>query len=294
VADAVDLACFSYLSSARLLTVDRYPQADTGTEVHGVYQSLAGDGPITALTATALGLRCSLAANQVGPDATGTLLLDQLDTAGIHHRLDQRTAAATPEITVITDQRGTRTWFAHLAHATTELRQANLTPLTAAQAAYIDCYEVITPAAARAITMAAQAGVPVILNLGADLLHPDVHCAALAAEVIAVQTSLPDHQAALAEQAADALFQQLHPRAVLVTLGRRGAVARTATGRYHAPAGNGSIAHTHGAGAAFSGGFAASYLRGHDIPTALHHACQTGTAHCTQTSHPRSLQGAEI
>ncbi|MFJ6212796.1 hypothetical protein ACIQGZ_05615 [Streptomyces sp. NPDC092296] len=122
--DAVDLACFSYLAGARLLTVDRYPAADTGTEVHGVLHSLAGDGPITALTA----------------------------------------------------------------------------------------------------------------------------------------------------------------------VGQHGAVGRTSTARHRAPTGQGPIVHTHGADAAFSAGFAATYLADRDIPICLRLACTTGTAHCT-TAHPRSPQG---
>jgi sugar/nucleoside kinase (ribokinase family) len=291
--DAVDLACFSYLASARLLTVDRYPAADTGTEVHGVLHSLAGDGPITALTAAGLGLDCALAANRVGPDAAGTLLLDQLEAAGIRHSLTGRADGPTPEITVVTDRHGTRTWFAHLTHATSELPATDLTWLTRARAAYIDCYRAITQPATRAIQAAAHAGVPVILNLGSDPVHPAIERAAHGAEVIAVQTGLPEQQADRADATADALFHRLHPTAAVVTIGGHGAVARTSTARHRAPAGQGPITHTHGAGAAFSAGFAAAYLAGRHIPACLRLACTTGTAHCT-AAHPRSLQGVRI
>jgi 2-dehydro-3-deoxygluconokinase len=288
---AVDLACFSYLASARLMVVDQYPAADSGTEVHGVLHSLAGDGPITALTATSLGLTCGLVANRVGSDATGALLLDRLEAAGVNHHLAQRTGSPTPEITVVTARDGTRTWFAYLAHATSDLAMADLTLLTKARAAYIDCYRAITHPAVLAIRTAALAGVPVILNLGSDPLDPAIQDAAAAAEVIAVQTGLSEQQAGLADTTADDLFHRLNPTAALITLGKLGAVARTATSRHKAPAGQGRIAHTHGAGAAFSAAFAASYLAGHDIPTALHRACQAGTAHCA-TTRPLTLQGA--
>ncbi|MFF0574379.1 hypothetical protein [Streptosporangium saharense] len=135
----VDLACFSYLASARILSVDRYPVADTGAEVHGVIHSLAADGPITALTAADLGLTCALVANPVGTDPTGTLLLEQFENAAIRHRLTGRADRPTPEITVITDRHGTRTWLAHLTHAVDDLLTADLTWLTRARAAYIDC-----------------------------------------------------------------------------------------------------------------------------------------------------------
>ncbi|MCX4745533.1 carbohydrate kinase family protein [Kitasatospora sp. NBC_01287] len=288
---AVDLACFSYLAGARLLSVDRYPTADSGAEVHDVIHSLAGDGPIAAVTAAGLALACSVVANCVGADLVGTGLLEQLENAGIQHRITQRIGLRTPEITVITDRDGTRTWFAHLAQATGDLLTADFSGLARARAAYIDCYRAITQPAAHAIQAAAQAGVPVILNLGSEPLDPVIRQAASAADVIAVQTGLPERHANQAHAVADDLFQQLNPTAALVTLGRLGVVARSATGRYRVPAGAGPVVHTHGAGAAFSGGFAAAYLAGHDLPTCLRRACTTATAHCA-THHPYSPQGA--
>ncbi|WP_433358862.1 PfkB family carbohydrate kinase [Streptosporangium sp. CA-115845] len=285
--DAVDLACFSYLAGARLLAVDRYPAADTGTEVHSVTHSLAGDGPITAITASKLGLRTALSANHVGADTTGVALLSQLDAAGVHHRLSPRARTTTSELTVVTDLAGTRTWFAHLAQAYIGLADADLTALTRAKLAYIDCYQVLTTGAARAISAAAHAGVPLMLNLGGDPLHPDIQRAASHGHLAVVQTSLPEQQAHLADEVADDLARRVAPDVILVTLGSQGAIAHQPGARHRAPAGKGPIAHTHGAGAAFSAGFAASYLAGHDILTALHHACRTGTAHCAPPgSHP--------
>ncbi|MFB8199378.1 carbohydrate kinase family protein [Kitasatospora purpeofusca] len=292
--DVVDLACFSYLATARLMTVDQYPAADTGTEVHDVTRSLAGDGPITALTAAGLGLTCALVANRVGTDTAGALLLDRLDGAGVVHRLAKRIDGSTPEITVVIDRQGTRTWFAHLAQATNELPTADLTWITKSRAAYIDCYRAITGAAVLAIETASLAGVPVILNLGSDPVHPAIERAAGAAEVIAVQTGLPEQDVDRAEVTADALFRQFQPLAAVVTTGRYGAVARTSTSCHRAPAGQVPVAaspHTHGAGAAFSAAFAAAYLAGHDISSCLRAACTAGTAHCL-IPFPRLPQGA--
>ncbi|WP_424534391.1 PfkB family carbohydrate kinase [Sphaerisporangium viridialbum] len=252
-----------------------------------VTHSLAGDGPITAITARKLGLRTALSANHVGADTTGSALLSRLDTAGVQHRLSLRARTTTSELTVVTDQARTRTWLAHLTQAYIGLADADLTALTRAKLAYIDCYQVLTTDAARAITAAAHAGVPLMLNLGGDPLHPGIQRAASHAHPAVVQTSLPEHQAYLADEVADDLAARLTPAVVLVTLGSQGAIAHQPGARYRAPAGEGPIAHTHGAGAAFSAGFAASYLAGHDIPTALHHACRTGTAHCAPPgSHP--------
>ncbi|MEV6985596.1 PfkB family carbohydrate kinase [Sphaerisporangium sp. NPDC051017] len=286
---AVDLACFSYLAGARLLAVDRYPAADTGTEVHSVTHSLAGDGPITAMTGRALGLRTALVANHVGADVTGKAVLSRLDAAGVQHQLSLRAASITAELTVVTDRVGTRTWFAHLAPAYAGLAGADLAALTTTRLAYIDCYQVITMAAAQAIAATVGAGVPLMLNLGGDPLHPDIEHAAVG-QVAIVQTSLPEHQAHRADDLADELAGRLDAEMVLVTLGSLGAIAHRGGARHRALAGRGPIAHTHGAGAAFSAGFAAAYLAGHDISISLRRACVIGTAHCAPPSgHPGRL-----
>ena len=277
----VDLGAFSYLAHARILHVDHYPEADTGAEVLGMLDALAGDGPITAVTARTLGLTCALVANHVGDDDACRHLLHELDRAGVHHNLAASDPDPTPELNVVTDRAGTRTWFAYLTQAYTGLGQADLTPLTTARLAYIDCYSVMTAAAVRAIDAAVRANVPLLLNLGGDPLHPAVARAAAEGDLIAVQTSLPTPHADDARDLAAHLAHELRPMAALVTLGAHGAIARSSTTWLQAPAGTGHPRHTHGAGAAFSAGFAAAYLGGEDLPTALHQACQAGTARCT-------------
>ncbi|WP_061294119.1 carbohydrate kinase family protein [Herbidospora cretacea] len=285
----VDLACFSYLAAARLLTVDRYPAADTGAEVHDAHQSLAGDGPITAITAASQGLRVTLSGNDVGEDTVGLDLLAQLERYEVRHRISTRPETVTPNLTVITDRIGTRTWFAHLSSATADLLGADLSLLTPARLAYIDCYEIITDAAVRAIRHVTRSGGPLMLNLGGDPIHPAIQKAAVGTDLVAVQTSLPDDEANTAETVADRFYEQLRPQVALVTLGRYGVIARTETGFHHEPAGTGPIAHTHGAGAAFSAGFAVAHLAGSDIKDCLTHACRTGTEHCSPSPSPLSL-----
>lgn len=284
-----DLACFSYLAAARLLTVDRYPAADTGTEVHDALQSLAGDGPITAVTAAGQGLLVTLSGNDVGEDAVGLDLLAQLERYGVRHRISAQPKAVTPNLTVITDRTGTRTWFAHLSSATTNLLGADLSLLAPARLAYVDCYEIITDAAVRAIGHVARASGSLMLNIGGDPIPPAIQQAMVGANLVAVQTSLPDDQVNMAESVADHIHQQLRPQVTLVTLGRHGVVALTETGFHHEPAGTGPIAHTHGAGAAFSAGFAVAHLAGSDIKDCLTHACRTGTEHCSPNPSPLSL-----
>lgn len=70
-----DLACFGYLAHARILHVAAYPPANTGVQVAEIIPSLAGDAPLTALTARRLGLTTSLLSNPVSPDPDGHTIL---------------------------------------------------------------------------------------------------------------------------------------------------------------------------------------------------------------------------
>ncbi|MFD9190395.1 carbohydrate kinase family protein [Streptomyces phaeochromogenes] len=277
-----DLTCFSYLAHAQVSHVARYPEPNQGAEVTWTFSSLAGDGPMIAQACAARGLRTALIANQVGDDPTGRHARHSLDAAGVHHRAGPGPAPRhTPHLTVITDDAGTRTWFADLTHAYASLQQADTSLLARARLAYIDGYKVITDAASAALHTAAAAGVPVLLNLGSDPLHPKIQQAARQTHLFMVQTSLPEAQAREAEHTARTLLAELGAEAAVVTVGALGAVAVTRASIHQISARKADVVHTHGAGAAFSAGLAAAHLEGHDLPTALHFAGEAGTTHCT-------------
>lgn len=277
-----DLACFSYLAHAQVLHVTRYPGANQGAEVDWAFSSLAGDGPIVAHAGALAGRRTALIANRVGPDTTGTHTQHTLAAAGVHHRAGPGPAPQrTPHLTVVTDNAGTRTWFADLTHAYASLHQADTSPLAHARLAYIDGYTVIADAAAEALRTTAATSTPVLLNLGGDLIHAKLRPAALEACLYVVQTSVPEDRAPDAPQTAHTLLEELRPHAAVVTMGALGAIAVTPTGHQHIPADRVAVLHTHGAGAAFSAGLATAYLDGQDLTAALHRACAAGTAHCT-------------
>jgi sugar/nucleoside kinase (ribokinase family) len=288
----LDLACFSYLAAAQVLQVGTYPSANSGTVVDAVAASIAGDGPLTAVIAARTGLQVGLIANRIGHDPAGHQLLASLDSVGIQHTIRPTAGIATPHLTVIADDADTRTWFAALQHAYQDLLSADLSMLTRAKVAYLDCYQVLTPAAARAAASAAGAGL--LLNLGGDPLADEIVAAAHGQHVLAVQTSLDDSDdsdAADAEDLATDMFDRLRPDAAVVTLGRLGALARTQHGIHRASAPTSAITHTHGAGAAFSAGFIRALLCGGGAATALRAGCEAGTAHCASPAAfvPRHL-----
>ncbi|GGM68122.1 hypothetical protein GCM10012275_43330 [Longimycelium tulufanense] len=88
------------------------------------------------------------------------------------------------------------------------------------------------------------------------------------------------NQVGQAPRLAADLFHRLGPDAAIVTLGRFGALAHTTRGLLRTPAPTVTVVHTHGAGAAFSAGYAQTLLAGATLPEALHAGCTLGSAHC--------------
>jgi sugar/nucleoside kinase (ribokinase family) len=290
----IDLACFGYLAYAQVTTVAAYPAANTGAQVIQVIPSLAGDAPITALTARRLGSSVHLVTNPVSVDPAGQAVLDLLDTAGVTHHAVPNAASGpgTPQLTIVTDEAGTRTWFAWLGNAVDQLTAVDLSPLRTARLAYIDCYRIIDAQAAAAI---AASQTPLLLNLGGDPVSNAVIDAATQRHIAFVQTNLDERDAEQAEAIAAELFARLEPETAVVTLGGLGAVGYTATGAFRVPAPQVPVLRTHGAGAAFSGGLARAHLTGATTRQAVQAACRAGTAHCTATGHiPHQRTGADL
>jgi sugar/nucleoside kinase (ribokinase family) len=285
---ALDLACFSYVADAHVLTVERYPQPNGGAEVTDIIHSVAGDGPLVAAGAAALGLRTGLAGNHVGVDPAGQAVLDYLQHHGVRHTIRASASLRTPTVTVISDQDGNRVWLAWLSHARHTLQDADTALLTQGAMAYIDCYPVIEPAALRALDTTTGTGIPLFLNLGGCQLSQPITAAVTDQPVAVVQTNLEEHRHHHAEALANHLYQRLHPDVAIVTLGRLGAIARTTTGLASAPANLVPVHHTHGAGAAFSAGFAHAYLKGRSPTDALRLACTIASGHCASASPPAS------
>lgn len=283
-ATGIDLACFGYLAYAQVFGVAAYPAANRGTQVTQIIPSLAGDAPITALTARQLGSHVGLVSNSVSFDPAGLTVLQTLDTIGVAHQAVPMAVSGpgTPQLTIVTDDAGTRTWFAWLGAALDQLNTVDLTPLTRARLGYIDCYRIIDRAAAAAIT---ASRVPLLLNLGGDPLSEAVASAAHNCHVAFVQTNLDEASADQAESLAAQLHEHIAAEAIVITLGRLGAFARTSTGTIRTSALSMPIRHTHGAGATFSGGLAHAHLSGAGLAKALQSACAVAAAHCAAARH---------
>ncbi|MGH8887553.1 MAG: carbohydrate kinase family protein [Egibacteraceae bacterium] len=281
----LDLVCFSYLAYARVLRIAHHPDANGGAEVTEILHSIAGDGPMVAAHAGALGLAAGLVANAVGDDPEGRLALGYLERHRLAHRIEVRPGADTPTLVVLSDQAGNRTWFAHLPGVRDTLVQADGILLGRGRLAYVDGYPVIEDAAIRAVHLVHQAGVPVFCNLGGAPPSPRLAAALRGARLAVVQTSLDETSADQADAVAEGLYARLGPDVAVVTCGALGAVARAAAGLCQASAPKILVHQAHGAGAAFSAGLAYGYLRGWGPVDALRFACRLGSLRCAVPLH---------
>lgn len=277
----VDLACFSYLAATRVLLIDRYPALNNGAEIRASRASVAGDGPLVAAFGSGLGLSVALESNQLGRGERA----GELRAFLTRHAIASEVAASddrTPEAIILADPTGNREWFVDYANARQELNTVGGRYLTAARLAYIDCFESIAEASARALTLAADAGVPIYANVGASSL--DRWRRVLPKDGLAiVQASLDESRHGDAVDVAAALCA-LGAETAVVTSGIHGAVACRGGAITRAPARAVEIDHTHGAGAGFAAGFIFATLTGRDLPDALAYGCALGSMQC---SHAR-------
>jgi sugar/nucleoside kinase (ribokinase family) len=279
------VVCFSYLAAAELWKVVRFPLANYGAEVVEVEYSIAADGPMASAVLAALNVPCLLLSNGIGSDARGTAVRDWLQSHQVATAAPSASELETPQIVVVADESGTRTWFPYLPGVVDALAAVDLSPLGNASFAYIDCYQLIETPAVRAIQAIRSANVPVLLNLGGSPLSPVVTAAVRDLPDLIVQTNVDDAAHSEASRVAASLLAATNACRVIVTAGAYGAVALSRTESVSVPAFRAEIRHTHCAGAAFSGGLLYGLLQGWAIADSLIMASASGALRCERAHH---------
>ena len=279
------VVCFSYLASAELWKVESFPAANYGAEVLNIEQSIAADAPMVAAVLAALGRRVLLLSNDLGTDPAGRAVQQWLRRFRVSATARQVRGIATPRIVVISDQQGARTWFPHLPGVAGGLAAADLSAVTGASYAYIDCYELIAREAARAIGAARAAAVPTLLNLGGSPLEPGICAAARAHPALCVQTNVDDDAWAQATDVARSILLATDAAWVVVTAGASGAVAVSTSRAIAVPAFRVSVRQTHCAGAAFSGALLYGLLHGWLMKDSLTLASASAAVRCESAHH---------
>jgi sugar/nucleoside kinase (ribokinase family) len=282
------VVCFSYLAAAELWKVTRFPLANYGAEVASIEHSVAADAPMVAAVLAALDTPTLLLSNSVGNDFRGVEVQRWLQ----HHQVDTTAASSSeldsPQIVVVADEYGTRTWFPYLTGVVERLATLDLSPIAAASFAYVDCYQLIEAPAVRAIHAARAAGIPLLLNLGGSPLSALVAAAVRGYPGLIMQSNVNDDRHADALQAAGSLLAVTGAAWAVITAGAYGAVAVSRTESLSVPAFRAKVRHTHCAGAAFSGGLLYGLLEGWPMTDSLTLASASGALRC-ERSHQEPM-----
>jgi sugar/nucleoside kinase (ribokinase family) len=288
------VVCFSYLAAADLWQVPRFPLANHGAEVLSVERSIAADAPMAGAVLAALGVPTLLLANEIGNDQKGSQVRAWLQRYGVNSTTRVTMDTNTPQIVVVADNEGTRTWFPHLPGVSTGLAAVDLSPLFSASFAYVDCYQLIEPAAVRVVQAARSADIPFLVNLGGSTLSSAVIAAVCGYPRVIVQTSTDDAESAHAPRAAHEILEATGAAWVVITTGAAGAVALSESQQLTSPAFRVSVRHTHCAGAAFSGGLIHGLVHDWPMEDCLTLACASGALRCERAHHEPMPTLAEL
>lgn len=276
------LSCFSYLASARVLQIDKYPDLNKGAEVFGVIDTLAADAPMVAIAASHLGLKAGLIANLLGDDEQGRIISSNLRKNGVTNTISRLPGRKTPFIIVLSDTGGNREWFSYTKEAEKELMRVDLSQMNNASLAYIDLFPDTQPASLRAVDYATKNQIPIFLNLSGDLPNSELISLLANKNISITQIGLHESQEDEARRVARRIYETIEPEISIATLGSKGAVAVSGNTVVKARAYPVDVLHVHGAGAAFSAGFAFSYLQDKNLQESLEFACAIGSLSCTK------------
>jgi sugar/nucleoside kinase (ribokinase family) len=279
------VVCVSYLAHAALWKVAHFPLANHGAEVLSIEHSIAADAPMAAAVLAALDVPTVLLANDVGDDTSGAEVHGWLQHHGVMTTANVRAGTATPQIVVVADDHGTRTWFPYLPGVVDALGALDLSPIKRASFVYIDCYQLIEAPAVRAVQAARTAGVPLLLNLGGSPLSDAIAAAVRSHPRLVVQTNVDDAAHKEAPQLAAELRAVTGAEWAVVTAGVFGTVAVSQARCVVVPAFRANVRHTHCAGAAFSGGLLYGLLHDWPMTDSLSLSCASGALRCERAHH---------
>ena len=242
-----------------LVTLPEWPAPDAKLTLDAALALLPGGQVATAAIACArLGARTRYL-GVVGADPWGDVVRSAFEAAGVDARLIVREAAPTRAAVVLVDPAGRRTVLGHrdarLALSESEVDEVWL---SSARVLMIDATDV--PAAIAAATRARRAGLAVMLDVdrpgpAADSLIAVSDIVITSADFPLAHTGCPSLGAAL-----DELERRHRPAVLITTLGANGAIARAYGEEIVVRPPDVDVVDTTGAGDAFRGAFAASWI----------------------------------
>lgn len=281
--DYLDMCCFSYVATSRLMKIAKYPSVGAGAEILSTSNTISADGPIVAIAASRLGLKSGLISNSVGIDESGKDFQDLLQQSQVTTNVKCSEGRRTPLTVVFSDDDGTRTWFSHLPGVADELLLVDLNLFKKSKLAYVDLYPVIWAGSVRAIDYASTLQIPLYVNIGGAPLSVETATWLQSKKLTIFQSNVDSFNSFNdAEQALKELSTLVGAEITVLTLGERGCIAWSKEKLWFEPAYKISVASTNGAGATFSAAFAYAYLNKWDLTESLKFANAAGALNCTE------------
>ncbi|HEY4008875.1 MAG TPA: ribokinase [Acidobacteriaceae bacterium] len=263
-----------------------------------------GKGSNQAVAAARAGARVQMA-SKLGDDSFGELARGTWAEAGIDDSLTPNCGTATGAAAILIDEARGENAIIVVPGACFTITAEEVDGIAdAIRSAKIFLTQLEMPVAIveRGLRIAREAGVTTILNPAPAPTTPLPDSLLALADFFvpneteaAILTGLPVETIEQAERAAAAL-QQRGARNVILTLGARGALVRTAAGETTlvAAIGAGPVVETTGAGDAFCGGLAAALAEEQPLLEAVRFGCATAgisvTRHGTAPSMPRRTE----
>ena len=241
-----------------------------------------GGGPVaTALVALArLGVSTAFLGS-VGDDAEGAFIQAELDAEGVNVDLLSRVPGSRSRVALVLVHRDTgERGFAGRPETCPQPSPADL-PLDDLAGARILHLADATPGSVAAARWAMSRGTTVVFDGTWDSPHLDELLPLVDVPIV----SEPFVRAWAPDTDARAVLERLwafHPRIVVLTLGSRGCLVRTAEGVFAFGAYPIEVVDTTGAGDAFHGGFIYGLLHGWDLPHTVRFATAVAALNCRQ------------
>jgi ribokinase len=258
-----------------LMDVPAYPPPGGEAVTERLITRLGGSAANTAVVLSRLGLEARML-GRVGRDPWGQMALAALAEAGVGLELVQRDEAVATGLmfTAVTPD-GERTMFGQRgANPHTDPSAISLDALSGADLLYLSGYALLEApqreAAARAVELARQQGLPIVLDTAymPALVAPQ-ELRPYLSSLDACILGLPEARALLGEaepHAAASVLLRMGVRLAAVKLGAQGCLLADAASTHRIPAFPVDVLDTTGAGDAFTAGLIFGRMRGLSLP----------------------------
>lgn len=288
---SIEVVCFGMITPCIVLTVEQFPEHNTGALIKDWGEFIYDDAAIIACLLPEWEVKSGLIGTALGDDARGREVDARLRQLGVLGERRLLPELETPLEVDISDPSGARTYFWRRERELLDtLDSADLSLLEGARMLYVDWYD--GDHILRAMDEAHRLGIPVFLNLEHGHQDPEMlERYARKATICQVVTDEAQRRGDPMEVAKKLLGAGVGT--ALVTLGGDGCLVAGDDEMLRVLPPRVSVVDGAAAGATFSAGIIYAYLRGWDLELSVRFATAAASLKCTVVG-PRAFPIQEI